>query len=152
MSTPTILIQSLIRRAGGSKIDCAGKTYHFKPDDASDPDAIHTCAVPIEDAAAIHRFKAIKEGFKILSDEADLPAKPKAEPGQTIAADKADAAAPEVKPVFIKSPDGEEIELTAMDRETLVAFARDNFGIKAHHKWTDASLIAKIVEATRGED
>lgn len=154
-ATPTILIQSLIRRAGGSKIPLYGKEYHFKPDNPEDPEAIHTCAIPVDDAAAIHRFRAIREGFKILSDEADLPPAPKAPAGQTIAADKAAAAGealPPPTPVFITSPAGEQIELTAMDRETLAAFAKDNFDIRVHHKWSDASLISKILEAARGED
>lgn len=156
MSTPTILIQSLIRRAGGSKIDLAGKIYHFAPKDPSDPDAIHVCDVPADDAAAIHRFRAIREGYKILSDEADLPPAPKAPIGQTIAADKAAVAPaeapPPATPIFITSPAGEQIELTAMDREVLVAFAKQHFDIKAHHKWTDATLISKILEAARGEE
>lgn len=156
MSTPTILIQSLIRRAGGSKIDCAGKIYHFAPKDAADPDAIHVCAVPVEDAAAIHRFRSIKEGYKVLSDESDIPAAPKAPAGQTIAADKAAAAgaapAPaEVQHIFLG--DGEQrVELTAMSREELAMFAKNEFEINVHHKWKDETLIQKILEAARGED
>jgi hypothetical protein len=158
MTTPTILIQSLIRRAGGSKIPLYGKEYHFKPDDASDPDAIHTCAVPVEDAEAIHRFKQIPEGYKILSDAADLPPAPKAPAGQTIHATKlaeiVDAALiqkPPVPPIFLENGD-DKVELTAMSREDLAEFAKENFGIKAHHKWSDDTLINKILEAARGAD
>jgi len=156
MSTPTasVLIQSLIRRAGGSKIPLYGKTYHFAPENAADPESIHTCALPFDDAAAIHRFLAIKEGFQLVDPHVELPAKPKAEVTQTMAADR--AAAPVDKaptePVIITNDAGEKIDLTAMDRESLVAFAKDNFDIKAHHKWSDATLIGKIVEATRAAD
>lgn len=161
MSTPTILIQSLILRAGGSKIDLYGKQYHFKPDDAADPDAIHTCAVPVEDAAAIHRFKQIPEGFKILGDLDDLPPAPKAPASQTIHADKIEGQAAvvapaviekaPVEPIFLENGD-DKVELTAMSRDELNAFARENFDIKPHHKWSDDTLIGKILEAARGSD
>lgn len=150
MATATILIQSLIRRAGGSKIDLYGKQYHFKPESEAE-DARHVCAVPSEDAAAIHRFKQIPEGFKILADAADLPAAPKAPAGQTVHADQ-DTAKQPAAPVFLTSPEGEQIELTAMNREQLNAFAKDNFEIKVHHKWSDDTVIQKILEAARGAD
>lgn len=145
MSTPTILIQSLIRRAGGSKIDVAGKTYHFAPIDASDPNSNHVCDVPADDTEAVHTFRSIPEGFKILTS-APLPAAPKEPIGQTIAADQ--AAAPDDH-VYITSPEGERIDLTAMDRKTLVAFAKENFGIAVHHKTSDADAIEKIINAAR---
>lgn len=158
MATASILIQSLIRRAGGSKIDLYGKQYHFKPENDTE-DARHVCAVPVEDAAAIHRFKQIPEGFTILADAADLPAAPKAPSGQTVHADQAAPAADApaliqkapVEPVWLENGE-DRVELTAMTREQLNAFAKDNFEIKVHHKWSDDTVIQKILEAARGAD
>lgn len=161
----SVLIQSLIRRAGGSKIPLFGKEYEFTPQDPKDPDSIHVCAIPVEDAKAIHRLREIPEGFKVLSDAASVPAKPKDIPAQTVHTEKPEtpaeqdpAPAPQEAPqgestdVFLESPDGEKINLSAMTRDELDSFARDNFKIRPHHKQSDAVLIAKIVAAARGEE
>lgn len=158
MSTASTLIQCLLRRVGGSIVECAGKTYHFKPEtDAAD--APHTCAVPNADTEALHFFRRTREAYLILGDESNLPAAPKEPVGQTIHADKAAATEPApaasepdpAAPVMLTSPEGEQINLSAMSRAELVAFAKDNFGIKIHHNSSDETAIQKIVEAARGE-
>lgn len=151
-ATPSVLIQSLIRRAGGTKIELYGEKYHFKPESAAD-DALHVCAIPFDHAAQIHRLLAITSGYALVDPNADLPGKPKAAPVQTIHADKAaaeeDKAPAPVEPVTIQGPDGKDIVLTAMDRPELVQFAKEHFKIAVHHKWSPATIIAKILEAMR---
>jgi hypothetical protein len=144
-----------LQRKGGTKVEnLFGKTYHFKPEkladkDSVDPEIAHVCDIPNEDAAAIHRLLQITSAYVLASDDEVVPAKPKADPGQTIGNEKVDPK--KAAPVIIKNSDGEEIDLTTLDPEQLRILARDTFQIKVHHKWPDTTVIAKIVEATRGE-
>lgn len=141
------------QRPGGTKIELFGEKLHFKP--ASDKEGEPHVA-SVNGAKAIHRLLGILEGDKspafLLADaDAPIPAKPKAEPNQTIGNEKpVDPKDP--KPVVIKNGEGEEINLTAMQPAELRELARDVFGIKVHGKWPDQTVIAKIVEKTRGED
>lgn len=141
------------QRAGGTKLELFGEKLHFKPE--SDKEGAPHVAV-VNSAQAIHRLLGIMEGdkspaFMLADPDATLPAKPKLDPGQTIGNQKpADPKAP--APVIIKSESGEEINLSSLDPAPLRELARDTFGITVHHKWADATVIAKIVEATRGEN
>jgi hypothetical protein len=151
----TIAIACKLKRAGGSKIDLHGKIYHFKPTDPANPEAPHVCAVPFEDAAAIHRLLQIREGYELVDSDAELPPKPAPDKGQTIHAAKAgagEASKPEGAPVIIKNAAGDEINLSVMERPELAQLAKDEFGITPHHKWPPTTIIAKILEAMRGED
>lgn len=146
-----VVIKCKLKRAGGSKIELFGKTYHFKPDEKQkdDPEAAHVCAVPATEAAAIYRFLQIKEGYELADPSAELPPKPKADPGQTIGNEKPKDPIKD-KPIIIS--DGEkEINLTELSPEELRVLARDTFKINCHHKWSDQTVIAKIIEKTRGE-
>jgi hypothetical protein len=144
----SVAIRCTLIREGGTKIDLYGEHYHFKPT-SDKPDAPHVCEIPFEHARQIHRLLSIP-GYVLVDPQAELPPKPSNTSPQTIAADK---AAPQGNaPVIIKSADGEEINLSALDAEELRALARDTFAIKVHHKWDDKTVIGKIVEATRGED
>ena len=143
------IIRIKLHRKGGSEIDLYGKIYHFRPEDPAaddnDKKIPHVCAIPNEDAKAIHRLLSIKDAYELADPDAELPAKPKAEPGQTVALDKAEA-----KPdVIITNGDGEQINLSQMEPDKLRELARDDFGIRVHHKWKDADVIAKIIEAMR---
>lgn len=141
------------QRPGGTKIELFGEKIHFKPESDKEGEA-HVAVV--NSAQAIHRLLGILEGdnspaFLLADPKAELPAKPKAEPGQVIGNEKKpDPKAP--APVIIKNSDGEEINLSSLDPAPLRELARDTFGIAVHHKWSDATVIAKIVEKTRGED
>jgi hypothetical protein len=63
-----MLIESKIKRDGGSKIDIGGVVYHFAPNAAG----AHVCEVEDEDAIA--RFLSIREGFAPAPDIAPPPA------------------------------------------------------------------------------
>jgi hypothetical protein len=146
----TIIVCKL-KRKGGTKVEgLFGKNYHFKPasGDGLDPEVHHACDIPNEDAAAIHRLLQISTAYELASADEVVPAKPKADPGQTIGNEKVEKKG---APVIIKNAEGEEINLSELDPEQLRTMARDTFSIKVHHKWPDQTVIAKIVEATRGE-
>lgn len=143
------IIKCLLKRVGGTKVELNGKVYHFKPvaGKADDPDEPHIASV--EDPAHIWRLLSIKEAYALLDPEEPLPARPKAEPGQV--APFAGKAEKVVTPVKITSDDGTEIILTDLTPEDLRTLARDTFKIVVHHKWSDQTVIAKIIEKTRGE-
>lgn len=146
----TIEIVCLGKRTGGTKVEVYGKNYHFKPADASNPDAPHVCAIPAEDARQIHRLLSIKDHYVLLDPSAELPAKPAPAPREqnTIAGE---AARQEEKPVIIKNGD-ESINLSELDKEALAILARDTFNVRIHHKWDKKTLIGKIIEAMRATD
>ncbi len=150
MSNPVTIVCKLLRK-GGTKVEIAKKTYHFKPEsgDGTDPEIEHTCDIPFADSTAIWRLLAIKEAYVLKDMDAELPGKPKAEIGQTIGNEKVDPNAP--KPIIITDGDGKQIELTALSAEDLRMLAKNEFGIEVHHKWKDQTVIAKIIEKTRGE-
>ena len=143
------LIKCKLRRAGGTKISLYGKEYHFKPTEAdkADPEASHVCAVPNTEAKAIYRLLGIKEGYELVDPAAELPSKPQADKGQTIADDKADEGE---KDIIIEN-DGQQINLSQMEASELRQLAKEVFKISVHHKWTNATVIGKIIEAMRAD-
>lgn len=147
-ASPSVLIQCLLKRAGGTEIELYGEHYHFKSTDDANPKAPHVAAIPFDHAAQIHRLLSIPKGYALVDPEAELPGKPKAAQGQTIHADKA-GEAPTAAPVIIEGPNGQSINLTEMERPELAQFAAEHFQIKVHYKWTPQTIIAKIVEAMR---
>ena len=140
------------QRPGGSKIEVFGERLHFKPE--SDAEGAPHVAI-VTKPEAIHRLLSILEGdksnaFYLADKDATIPPKPKADPGQTMGNEKPkDPNAP--KDVIITSDDGQEINLSAMQPAELRQLAKDTFGIAVHNKWSDATVIAKIVEKTRNE-
>lgn len=155
MSTakPSILIECLLKRVGGSEVEVYGEHYHFQPEAGRelDPKAPHVAEIPTEHARQIHRLLSIK-GYQLVDKDAELPAAPKAERGQTIHADKdgsVDNEPPAAAPVIIQGPDGQSVNLTDMERPELAQFATNNFAIKVHYRWPPQTIIAKIVEAMR---
>jgi hypothetical protein len=139
------------KRKGGTKVELEGKVYHFKPEsgDGTDPEIDHTCAIPDTDAGAIWRLLAIKEAYSLQDPDAVLPAKPKVT-GQTIAGNKS-SDPKEVKPTMIANAAGDQINLSVLAPEELRQLAKEEFGIVVHHKWSNQTVIDKIVEKTRGE-
>lgn len=148
----TVTIVCKAKRLGGTKIPLYGKDYHFKPMNPADPESPHVADIPAEDARQIYRLLSIKDGYALLDPEQELPARPAPEHGQTIHNTAPGAAAPVDKPPVIIKAGDEEVNLSEKTREELVEFAKENFDLKVHHKWSPETIIAKIVEATRGED
>lgn len=151
-ATPSVLIQCLLIRAGGTKIDLYGNKYHFKPESDA-PEAPHVAAIPFDHAAAVHRLLSIT-GYALVDKDAELPPYAKPAPVQTIHSDRAAAAGdtpPSAEPVIIEGPNGQKINLTAMERPELAQFAQEHFQIKVHHKWKSEGIIAKIIEAMRAD-
>lgn len=151
-ATKTVLLRCKLKRAGGTKIEnLFGKNYHFKPaegDKSEAPD--HVCAIPFDDAQAIHRLLRIKEAYELVDADAELPAAPAAATNtQTIANDRANPNGP--KPIIIKDGDGNEFDLTNMPLEEIRQFAKDQFGITCHHKWNKETVATKIMEKLREE-
>ena len=60
MSDAAVLIESLIKRPGGSKIPMGSMTYHFTPDD------LGRHVATVSDTDHIARFLQISEGFRLL--------------------------------------------------------------------------------------
>jgi hypothetical protein len=145
----TIAIVCKSKRLGGSKIDLYGESYHFKPADAS-PDAPHVAEIPAAHARQIHRLLSIKDTYELLDPDAELPARPAPEQGQTVAAAIA-GAKPPAAPVIIQSGD-EQIDLTTLSREDLAKLAKEEFKIAVHHKWSEQTIIAKVIEAMRAAE
>jgi hypothetical protein len=151
---PSILIECLLKRIGGSEVEVYGEHYHFKPAEGQEanPKAPHTCPIPLEHARQIHRLLSIK-GYQLVDKDAELPPMPKAERGQTIHADKAGAEhKEEAAPVIIQGPDGQSINLTAMERPELALLATNTFKIRVHPKWPPQTIIVKITEALRAPE
>jgi len=151
-------IESLLKRKGGTKIELFGKNYHFKPEDAAikveEPafmEAAHVC--DIDDDSAIHRLcVGIKEGFAPLDRSASIPKPTKTVSAPQVINTKTGKPVEEAKPVIITDGDGTEINLSALEPEALRSLAKNTFEINVHHKWPDSTVIAKIVEKTRGEN
>jgi hypothetical protein len=149
-------IRSKLKRAGGTKIELGGKEYHFKPEDKAlkpeDPafmEADHVCE--IEDADTVHRLVVgIREGYEPVDPDAEIP-QPTKKAAQTITGTSSQKKEPGA-PIIIKNGDDEEINLSALEPDALRALAKGTFGINVHYKWTDETVIAKIVEATRAGD
>lgn len=142
----TISITCLLKRAGGSKVELYGKHYHFKPADATDPEAPHVAEIPKADARQIYRLLAIKGAYLQTDPAEELPARPAAAAGQTIHGDR--AASGQVKPVIVRY-DGQDYNLAEMEPEALQLFAKDTLKIRLHHRWDKQTVIAKIIEAAR---
>jgi len=71
-----VLIESLIKRPGGSKIPMGSVTYHFAPDD------LGRHVATVSDTGHIARFLQITEGFRLLGavTAPTAPAAPPAPP------------------------------------------------------------------------
>lgn len=66
-----MLIESKLRREGGSRIQIGNETYHFAPDG----EGRHVCEVT--NKAHIQRFLSITEGFRLVgAEDEEQPAPP----------------------------------------------------------------------------
>lgn len=150
---PQIEIECTLKRKGGTKADFAGKVYHFKPleGDGTDPEVKHVCKFELDDASAIYKFLSIKTAYALVDPDVELPPRPKAPTGQTMAGDKAAGNDGTVKPIVVSDGETEHV-LTDMNKEELALLAKNTFAISVHHKWNEQTIIAKIIEKTRGEN
>lgn len=112
-----MLIESKIRREGGSKLDIGGVVYHFAPG----ADGAHVCDVTDEDAIA--RFLSITEGFRLVSPNG--PVVPAATP--TPAA----PAAPVPAGMVLIGDDEVRVDLMALSKKELLVFAKGKFKVDA---------------------
>lgn len=132
-----MLIESKIKRAGGSKIDIAGVVYHFKPVDPKDNDSPHVCDVPDDHEAAIARFLSITEGFRMYRPGA------KAEPENPVAPVRAPAPPPEAKKPRIELPDFGAMK----GKKEVLAWAQANMPeLQLSVKLPEGAIIKRIRE------
>lgn len=151
-----MLIESKIKRPGGSYIELGGITYHFAPN----AEGRHVCEVDNDDH--VDRLLAIPEGFRLYRDK-PVTAAPEKNPKKEAkvvanAVTGANAGDDETSGL---TPDGEgggtdqepgdqsrdsDQDPAADDREALVALYVEKYGRKPHGKW-DAERIRKELES-----
>lgn len=154
MSQTAVIIESIIKRPDGSKIDFGSAIYHFAPDDAGR----HVATVM--DANHIARLLAIPEGFRLLGASAApapvvAPAAPVGiiqQPAQTQAPEPTPAPqpAPVQEPVQQPAADTVAKPLNQMTDEELRATFKAELGRAAPPKSKTETMIAQI-EAMREE-
>ena len=123
-------IESIIKRAGGSRIDIGGTEYHFKP--AKDGEA-HVCEVTNREHAA--RFLEIKEGYRVFNTD-NAPAK-----------QASGSEDEEPNPMVIKNAAGQEVDLAVLKKADLIDFAeKEGFTVDATAKVHDIrlSIVAQV--------
>lgn len=132
-----MLIESIIKREGGTHITLGGEKYSFMPDDQGR----HVCEVKNRDH--IGTLLAIREGYRLANDEkpVDVPA------------DVVDEVVPDVV-----QPVGDDVDDTADengdvngeeapaddDREAWVELYVEKFGRKPHHRWSIERIRTEI--------
>jgi len=140
-------VKCKLKRVNGTIIDLFGQTYHFTPNAAND----HVAEVT--DPHALHRLvNEIPVGYELYGADADkVVLRPASMPVSTPHPFQAstDRTTEPVEPLIVKTEEGEEIDLMAMDREALAEFATKEFGITAHAKWKADTIRNKIIEAIR---
>jgi hypothetical protein len=106
-----MLIESKIKREGGSHIDIAGVDWHFKPQ----ADGAHVCDVTDEDAIAV--LLAIPAGFRMVTTSSSN------------ASDKAAEPAPNA--MVLIGDDEQRIDLMTLNKPKLLEFAKGKFKVDA---------------------
>lgn len=159
MSEPTaVLIESIIKRPGGSSIDMGDVTYHFRPDEAGRHVAI------VSNPDHISRLLQITEGFLLLSTAPVAPAPAPAVPvGITAGSVTQAPSAPQAPPATVAPPttapaapsaeqhgDAPQKPLDQMTDEEIRAVFKAELGRVAPPKSKIETMIAQI-EAIRAE-
>ncbi len=139
-------IESVLKRAGGTKVELDGVEYHFAPQE----DGCHVAEVVKR--AHIDRFLAIPEGYRLYLPEEDGQ---EAAPVAPVVAEVAPVVAT-VAPVVLEQDqdgdesdedeDGEGDETEALDRDALAAEFEAKFGKKPHYKWSVEKIQAALSE------
>lgn len=152
-----VLIESLIKRPGGSKIPMGSVTYHFAPDD------LGRHVATVSDTDHIARFLQIPEGFRLLG-AVTAPTAPAAPPAPPVGVVSTQAApvpgSPESAVVAPTAPAPSvqdhqdatttEKQLAEMSDEELRATFKAEIGRAASPKSKPETMIAQI-EAIRAE-
>jgi hypothetical protein len=131
-----MLIESKIKREGGTHVTLDGVSYHFKQ--LSKEDDRHVCEVANDDH--IERFLAVSEGFR---------------PARVFTADhkkiempkRAEVLQPEPVEAVEPEPVEEEAPAVASTRDELVEQFQARFGRKPHGKWNDARIRQELESA-----
>lgn len=133
-----MLIESIIKREGGTKITLGGEEYSFQPD----AHGRHVCEVKNRDHIGI--LLAIREGFRLADDEkpVDVPAEVVNEVVPEVVQPKDDG---------VDNPDNKADDDTVVvetpaenDRDAWVELYAEKFGRKPHHRWSIERIRAEI--------
>ena len=139
-----MLVESKIRRQGGTTIDLYGKTYKFLPNEFGD----HVAEVT--DEAALNRLvNEIPSGYALYGADADQTVSKPASNSTSFSHPLNTGTQREPDTLIVRDGENKEIDLMQMDREEAAAFARVELAIKVHPKWTIEVVRAKILEAIR---
>ena len=137
-----MIIESLIRRKGGSIVELGQEVYHFLPNEHEH----HVCTVVNE--THVKALLAITEGFAPFGarqvSNADRSQKPAAEPVATVADEGDEQAAADV--MSLVASDEETASLHELTKEQLTALYEQKFGKKPHWR-SGADKLIKDLEA-----
>lgn len=140
MSTQSALIESILKRKGGTRVKLDDTDYHFVADD----DGRHIASV--SDADHIAKLLAIPEGFR-------LARAPKAAPSSAAAVGINAAPVTNPAPVVQDEPVKAAVDtgpLDTLDIEVLREVFKVEMGRDPSHRAKESTLIAQI-EAMREE-
>lgn len=130
-----MLIECILLRAGGTKAEVGGVTYHFAPL----PTGEHVADVPDRDHAI--RFLELPEGYRAFNRINEAPG---ISPGVAGAAEESGAGA--------TVPGGASTQsLDTMTREQLVALYEEREGRKPHHRLGDDKLREELAVLLAGD-
>lgn len=152
-----MLVECILKRAGGTKVDLDGIVYHFT--DKNDRSGLGRHIAIVGTKAHVQRFMQIPEGYQLADDlEPSAPAVlttpapviAAAAPPVTLA--EPDPVAPPPVPVADVEPTGAEVaalpteeELADMDLDALRLQAEKEIGRKPSPKAKEALLISQIL-------
>lgn len=149
-------IESIIKRAGGTKVQLGQETYHFLPD----AEGRHVAEVDNPDH--VGKLLGIPEGYRYVAeterlDRVDVAAgtdkaTEEGEGAGTLQPQEEEAAAAEPE----EEEQGEESEkpkLSEADQREQAAQAyQERFGSRPHGKWTTERILAELEAEADGED
>lgn len=127
-----MLIESIIKREGGTHITLDGEKYSFLPDDQGR----HVCEIKNRDH--IGRLLAIREGYRLAGDD-----EPVQLPAETVKVDQVEVVQP-VDDADETSTDEATDAPANDDREAWVERYVEKFGRKPHYRWTIERIRAEL--------
>jgi hypothetical protein len=134
-----MLIESKIKREGGSRITFGGAVYHFAPDASG----AHVCEVA--DEAAIARLLSIPEAYRLVGNKPPAAA---AKP----AADKPEGDEPgdeEPETGMVLKNGDQSVNLMEMGKKPLMAFAKEA-GFKVDAMASAQAIRESIYKQAKG--
>ncbi len=137
----TVKIESLIKRANGSRIQIGDKTYHFRPSESHGP---HVATVDEDHAKVLlskpHAFKLHKDATEKALPPPPAPTQDEKQPAQPAGEESKQAAS--TAQGDDKPPT--QAELEAHDKA--VEAYKAKFHKRPHHSWTTEVILAKLAE------